>query len=161
MSSSVGIPYQVAAFEDAGTTDEWIFIPFVGPNGEKAVDSFGQYVAVVNTTPAQNVATWLFLKFFTSPEVQATWINASAYYSVRMSTNALLEDYGAAHPQWLTGLDLVQYGMAEPTFASYGAVRREVGDTFDMILQGTPDDIMTYLEELNTTAAELVAEIDS
>ncbi len=160
MSSSVGIPYQVAAFEEAGATDEWVFIPFVGPDGTQAVNAFGQFVAMVNTNPVENLATWLFIKSFTAPEAQATWINASAYYPVRMSTEPLVAEYSAANPQWQTGLELLADGHSEPTMASWGSVRRAVQDSFDAIIQGSPDEIATYLEELNTAAAELVAEID-
>jgi len=160
MSSTAGLPYQLAAFEEAGSADEWTFAPFVGPDGQKAVNAFGQYVAVVEGAPAQKLATWLFLKYFTSPEAQAMWINASAYYPVRISAEDLLEDYGAANSLWVTGLELLQYGQAEPTRASWTSVRRAVGDAGDMIINGSSDEIPTYLEELNNTAAELVAEIE-
>ncbi len=71
-SSTAGIPYQESAFDAEGAIkDEWSIIPFVGPNGGKAVNAFGQYVAVVNTTPEQTLASWLFLKYLTSPETQA------------------------------------------------------------------------------------------
>ena len=159
MSSSAGIPYQAAAFEEVGSTDEWVFVPFVGPDGQMAIDAFGQYVAVVNTTPEQTLATWLFVKSFTAPEAQATWINASAYYPVRMSAEDLLKDYAAANPQWVSGLELLAYGHSEPAYASWTSVRRAVGDGFDVIIQGDTADIPTHLEELNTTAAELVAEL--
>lgn len=160
MSSTAGLPYQLAAFEDAGSADEWTFAPFVGPEGDMAVDAFGQFVAVVEGTPEQKLATWLFLKYFTSPEAQALWINASAYYPVRQSANDLLKDFAAENPLWLTGLDLLEYGQTEPTRSSWTSVRRAVGDTGDIIINGSIDEIMTYLEELNTTAAELLAEIE-
>ncbi|MBL7164241.1 MAG: extracellular solute-binding protein, partial [Anaerolineales bacterium] len=160
MSSTAGLPYQLAAFEDAESEDEWTFVPFVGPDGQKAVNAFGQFVAAVEGTPAQKLATWLFLKYFTSPEAQAMWVNASAYHPVRISADDLLKDYSAEHPKWVTGLELLQYGYSEPTRASWTSVRRAVGDTGDMIINGTPEDIMMYLEELNNTAAELVAEVE-
>ena len=160
MSSTAGLPYQLAAFDEAGNADEWTFAPFVGPEGGMAVDAFGQYVAVVEGTPEQKLATWLFLKYFTSPEAQASWINASAYYPVRISANDLLKEYAAENPLWLTGLDLLQYGMTEPTRASWTSVRRAVGDTGEMIIGGSIDEIPTYLKDLNDSAAELVAEIE-
>jgi multiple sugar transport system substrate-binding protein len=160
MSSTAGLPYQLAAFDEAGNADEWTFAPFVGPDGGMAVDAFGQYVAIVESTPEQKLATWIFLKYFTSPEAQANWINASAYYPVRQSANDLLKEYAAENPLWLTGLDLLQYGMTEPTRASWTSVRRAVGDTGEMIINGGVDEIMMYLDELNTTSAELLAEIE-
>ena len=161
MSSSAGAYYQDKAFEaEDAIKDEWTMIPFVGPEGQKAVDAYGQYLAVVNTTPAKKAAAWFFLKYFTGPEAQAQWIEASGYFSVRKSTADLLTDYKAANPRWNTALDLVQYGGAEPNDASWSSVRRAVGDAFYEVLQGTLEDIPTILENLNATAAELMAELE-
>jgi ABC-type glycerol-3-phosphate transport system substrate-binding protein len=161
MSSSAGLPYQLAAFDDeAATDDEWSFIAFPGPGDQSAVDAFGQSVAIVNSTPEKKLAAWLFLKHFTSPETQATWINSSAYYPVRKSTTDLIGDYITENPKWETGLELLEVGRSEPALASWGSVRRAVGDAFDVILQSAPDEIPSVLEDLNNTAAELVAEVE-
>lgn len=160
MSSTAGLPYQLAAFEDAASEDEWYYLPFLGPEGEMAVDAFGQFVAMVDTTPELNRATWLFFKYLTSPEAQATWINASAYYPVRVSAEDLLKDYADANPKWVGGLGLMQYGQLEPARSSWSSVRRALGDAGDLIIQGEFDMIPTYLEELNNNAAELLAEVE-
>jgi len=162
MSSTAGLPYQLSAFEAEGAMadDEWYYLPFLGPEGQMAVDAFGQYVAMVDTTPEQNKATWIFFKYLTSPEAQATWINASAYYPVRISAEDLLKDYADANPKWVGGLGLMQYGNTEPSRGSWSSVRRSVGDTGDLIIQGEFAEIPTYLSDLNASAAEAVAEID-
>ncbi|MBL6982535.1 MAG: extracellular solute-binding protein [Anaerolineales bacterium] len=162
MSSTAGMPYQLSAFEAEGAMadDEWFYLPFFGPDGQMAVDAFGQYVAMVNTTPEQNQATWMFFKYLTSPEAQATWINASAYYPVRVSAEDLLKDYADANPKWVGGLGLMQYGQTEPSRGSWASVRRSLGDTGDLIIQGVFEEIPTYLQDLDTSAAEAVAEID-
>jgi multiple sugar transport system substrate-binding protein len=158
-SSTAGIPYQVSAFdaEDA-IKDEWSIVPFVGPDGGQAVNAFGQFVSVVNTTPEQMLASWLFLKYLTSPETQATWIEASAYYPTRMSTVDLLSDYASQDQYWNEGLNLVQYGQAEPSLASWTSVRREVQTTFDTITQSDPGQIPDLLSQLDDTAAQAVQE---
>jgi multiple sugar transport system substrate-binding protein len=158
-SSSVGLPYQLAAFEDAGTTDEWEYIPFPGDAGQ-AVNSYLQTVGMVGSTPERELATWLFLKWFTAPEQQAKWIEASAYYPTRANTVPLLETYAGENPQWASGLNLVPLGKVEPAIASWSSVRRLLQDTYANIIQGTPDQIPTLLEELNTAAAEVVAEME-
>ena len=161
MSSSAGLPYQIAAFDDdAATDDEWGLIGFPGPGDKSAVDAFGQMVGVVNSTPEKKLAAWMFLKYFTSPEAQATWINYSAYFPVRKSTSDLIGDYIADNPKWETGLQLLDVGKSEPALASWGSVRRAVGDAFDVIIQGDPESIPATLEELDQTAAELVAEME-
>jgi multiple sugar transport system substrate-binding protein/sn-glycerol 3-phosphate transport system substrate-binding protein len=158
-SSTAGIPYQESAFDaDGAIKDEWSIIPFVGPNGGKAVNAFGQYVAVVNTTPEQTLASWLFLKYLTSPETQAEWIKASAYYPTRKSTVDLLGDYASQDQYWNEGLDLVQYGQSEPSLTSWTSVRREVQTTFDTITQSDPGQIPDLLSQLDDTAAQAVQE---
>ncbi len=162
VSSTAGLPYQIDAFnaEGANTNDQWTFLPFPGPDGNKAVDAFGQTVGLVNTTPEQNMAAWLFLKYFSSPEVQVQWINASAYYPTRASVVPMLSDYTAANPIWTTGLDLLQYGKSEPARPSWTAVRRLLGDTFTQIIQATPDQVEPLLADLDTQAAAAAAETD-
>jgi multiple sugar transport system substrate-binding protein len=156
-SSSVGLPYQEAAFADAGSTDEWSYIPFPGDAGQ-AVNSYLQTVGMVGSIPERELASWLFLKWFTAPEQQAKWIEASAYYPTRASTVPLLATYEADKPQWTSGLDLVPLGEVEPSVASWSSVRRLLQTSFVEILQGTPDQIPGILSDLNDAAAEAVAE---
>jgi ABC-type glycerol-3-phosphate transport system substrate-binding protein len=158
-SSSVGLPYQLAAFEDAESSDEWSFMAFPGDAGQ-AVDNYLQTVGMVGSTPERELASWLFLKWFTEPEQQARWIEASAYYPSRAATVALLDEYAAANPQWTSGLELVPLGTSEPAIASWASVRRLLQDAFSEIIQGTPDMIPDILADLDEAAAEAKAEMD-
>jgi multiple sugar transport system substrate-binding protein len=160
MSSTAGLPYQVAAFEaEDAVKDDWTVAPFPGKDGGQAVDLFGQYVAVANTNPERMMATWVFVKYLTSPEVQAKWIEGSAYYPTRSDTLPLIEAYGAENEIWAHGLTFLDYGKAEPAWASWTTVRRDVGDSFNAIIQGSPGDIPTLLEELNGKAVQAIEEI--
>ena len=158
-SSTAGYPYQVAAFEaeDAFSDDVWGFIPIPG-DGTRAVDAYVQNSAIVKSTPDKSLAAWLFLKWFTSPELNARWIGASAYHPTRQSTVNYLDDYISENPHWAVGIDLVSFGVAEPAWSSWGSVRRSVEDTYAAIIQGDPDDIQRLLEELDEVAAEAIAE---
>ncbi|MFN2197796.1 MAG: extracellular solute-binding protein [Anaerolineales bacterium] len=159
MSSTAGLPYQYAAFdaEDA-IKDDWTIAPFPGKDGGQAVDLFGQYVAIANTNPERMMATWVFIKYLTSPEVQAKWIEGSAYYPTRSDTVPLIANYGSENPIWAYGLTFLDYGKAEPAWASWTTVRRDVQDTFNAILQGTPEDIPNLLSTLNDQAAQAILE---
>ncbi len=71
MSSTAGAPYYAAAFEDAGnTTDVWGWIAAPGPDGNLAVDAFNQMLGVVPSTADREMASWLFVKWLTSPEIR-------------------------------------------------------------------------------------------
>ena len=159
MSSTAGLPYQVAAFdaEDA-IKDDWTIAPFPGKDGGQSVDLFGQYVAMANTNPQRMMATWVFMKYLTSPEVQAKWIEGSAYYPARSDTLPLIEAYGADNETWSYGLTFLPDGKAEPAWASWTTVRRDVGDTLNAILQGAPGDIPSLLEGLNAKAVQAMEE---
>ncbi len=161
MSSSAGLPYQKAAFEEEGAIDdEWTFIPFVGPDGNQAVNAYVPSITIINSTPEKKLAAWLFIKHFLSPETQAEWVTYSEYYPVRPSAGDMLDDFKADNPKWAKGLELLENGKTEPTIPSWSSVRRAVGDTFAEILQSDAEDIPAILEDLNATAAELVADME-
>ncbi len=158
MSSTAGYTYQVSAFEDEGAADDtWGFIAFPGV-GDGAINAYAQNSAIVLSNPEQELASWLFLRWFTSPETMAKWVEASAYHPTRASTVDLLDDYIAANPLWAEGIALGPLGVAEPGWSSWGSVRRDVGDTFSAILQGDVADIPGLLTELNAAAAEALEE---
>jgi multiple sugar transport system substrate-binding protein/sn-glycerol 3-phosphate transport system substrate-binding protein len=158
-SSTAGIPFQASAFEDAGNDDEWGLIAFPGPDGKLAVNAFGQMIGVMDQSPEANLAAWLWLRYFTSPEVQAKWITYSAYFPSQSTTADYLGDYINETPLYGLGLDLAQYGEAEPNLASWGAVRGAIQDAFFAIQDATSEEeIIQILEELNELCAELLAE---
>lgn len=161
MRSSADIAYQQEAFQAQGARDDaWTLLPFPGPEGKKAVNTLGQTVSIVRSTPEEELATWLFLKYLLDPEAQTAWVKASGYYPVRESVEKQLAGHRSDHPQWASGLELIQYGQAEPVLPSWGAVRWAVFDAFQTIIAGEQVKISVQLEELDTTAAELAAEHD-
>jgi multiple sugar transport system substrate-binding protein/sn-glycerol 3-phosphate transport system substrate-binding protein len=159
MSSTAGLPYQVAAFEaEDAIQDEWTIIPFPGKDGGQSVDLFGQYVAIANTNPERMMATWIFVKYLTSPEVQAQWTEGSNYYPVNNDAVSMLDTYMSDNQIWSQGLSFMQDGKAEPAWPSWTSTRRSVQDTFFAILAASPDEIPGLLEELNATAQEAIEE---
>lgn len=159
MSSTAGLPFQDAAFEaEDAIKDEWTIIPFPGKDGGQSVDLFGQYVAIANTNPERMLATWIFVKYFTSPEAQAKWTEGSNYYPIRSDAVAMLDAYSSDNPIWSQGLTFMQDGKAEPAWPSWTSTRRSVQDTFFAVLDATPDEIPGLLEDLNATAQQAIDE---
>lgn len=161
LSSNAGLPYYLAAFEDAANEDEWGFLPFLGPDGGQSADAFSQAVGVLTSTPEQDMASWLFIKYLTSAENQAEWIVASGYLPTHFSTEAMLADYIAANPIYQTALDLAALGRAEPeTFPAWNSVRRAINDAAAaMYAATTPEEIDAILAQLTIDAADYVAEL--
>lgn len=162
ISSTNGLKYYGYDFADgAFPDDEWGFLPFVGPDGGLGADNYTQMLGVLKSTPEQELASWLFLKFLTSAENQATYIENSGYLPTHYSTEAMLADYFASVPQFESTMSIAQLGQAEPeTFPAWYSVRRAVSDAAAELYAATSEEeVIAILAELDITAAELVAEI--
>lgn len=159
ISSTAGIPFQASAFADAASEDEWGLTAFPGPDGNLAINAFGQLIGVVNQNPEANLASWIWLKYFTSPEVQAQWINFSAYFPSQATTEQFMGDYVEANPIYATGLALSQYGQSEPNLASWGSVRGEISESFNAIVAAADEaEVDALLSDLDATAAQALVD---
>ena len=161
MSSTAGAPYYAAAFEDAANLDEWGWIAAPGPDGKLAVDAFQQMLGVVPSTDAEQLASWVFVKWLTSPEIQARWVKISGYYGTQVSTEALLADYATENPVWASGVALAAIGPSEPqTFPAWSSVRRTISDAAAELWNAADEAaVIAILEALTIEANDLVAEI--
>lgn len=160
-SSSVGCQYQIRAFENEGMyDDEWELIGFPGPSGHQAVVIFPQMVGIITQTPEEDLATWMFIKYITSPEVQAKWAIGSQYYPVRIEAIDLLGDFSASNLEWASGLSLLRDGQAEPTRPSWELVRSYIQNSFSKILDSPESEIQRLLLDLDVAALEAVAETE-
>jgi multiple sugar transport system substrate-binding protein len=156
-SSTAGAPFQKAAFEDAGNADTWGPIWWPAVDGSKYVDAFGQMVGIIETNPDQDLASWIFLKYLTSPETQAKWISMTGYFPSQSTTDVGTRPQDDAF--WAAGLDLLAFGKAEPNLAAHGAVRGAIRDAFFAVAEAADEaEIVAILDQLNADAAELVAE---
>lgn len=163
MSSTAGAPYYAAAFEDAGnTTDVWGWLPAAGPDGTLAVDAFQQMLGVVPSTEDEQMASWLFIEWLTSPEIQARWVQISGYYGTQYTTETLLADYATENPVWASGVALAAMGPSEPqTFTAWSSVRRSINDAAAELWNATDQaQVESILATLTQTANDLVAELD-
>ena len=79
------------------------------------------YIMKDRPTGEQNCA-WQFVKFVSSPNIQAYWHTASGYYPVRKASYAVQEDkdWVAKYPQFTTAVD--QLHMAPNTRATQGGL---------------------------------------
>ena len=162
LSSTSGLKYYGYAFADASNEDEWGFLPFPGPDGGQGTDAYTQTVGVLKSTPEQELASWLFIKFLTSPENQADWIEASGYLPTMYSVQGMLDDYIAEVPQYQSTIAIAELGQTEPeTFAAWYSVRRALEDAAAQLYAAADEaEVEAILAELDETAAELVAELE-
>jgi multiple sugar transport system substrate-binding protein/sn-glycerol 3-phosphate transport system substrate-binding protein len=167
--SSSGMPFyagDLATFaEEAGREpDAWGVAAIPHTTADPVMNVYGGDVMITANSPEQQLAAWQFIKWYTSPEIQARWDEISGYFPTRAGTEEFLADYIDASPvgeQYKQALALLPYATYEPQLISYQAVRDQAQQAFNSIMQGA--DIQETLDQLtedaNALQAELMAEI--
>lgn len=108
----------------------------------------------------QQLAAWLFVRWFTEPAQQTSWAEATNNFPVRISAAKDLGGLFAEMPQYETAWNLL-LGAASKTepivgFDSYSAIRAEVQDASNTILTGGAD-VEATLEGLDTRVDDILA----
>lgn len=110
---------------------------------------YGASLAVINSTPPQQLASWLFIRWFTQPEQQDRWSTESGYFPVRRSIAHRLGPY------FRVAYNLLQYGRPEPSVGGYEPVRALVADMIEAVVNGADmDAALVQLEEAANATLE-------
>ncbi len=155
IGSSSGLPYYKSAVND-GAQFNWSVAALPHTTPDPVVDVYGASLSIPKTTPEEQLAAWLFVKWFTQPEQQAEWAKISNYFPVRKSAAAELGDYFAENPAYATAFGLLKYGKVEPPVAGYDVVRNKISEAYNAILEGA--DVEETLAQLEQEANEILAE---
>ena len=155
IGSSSGTPYYKEAV-DAGAQFGWSVGPLPYTTETPVMNIYGASVSMPKTTPERELATWLFLKYYTSTEVQTRWAQVSGYFPVRASVAEGLTDYFAADPTYKAAFDLLQYGKYEPPVPGYDFVREKVNEVMAAIMDGAT--VQEALDALTVEANQILAE---
>jgi multiple sugar transport system substrate-binding protein len=139
---------QSRAFLTLPSADEWTVIPFPG-DGSETLAVYGSSFIVMPSTNAQQLATWLFVRWMLSTENQSRWVATMGMFPLRTSTLNLVADYAAAHPQWVEAVKLLPQAQGTPRLASWRQIRLVLGDGFD------------FMFRVNEQAAVILAQMDS
>jgi multiple sugar transport system substrate-binding protein/sn-glycerol 3-phosphate transport system substrate-binding protein len=157
-SSSSGLPFYADAVNDGEVGSfAWTVAPLPYTGNVPVQNIYGASVSIIRTDPQTQLASWLFLKFWSSPENQAKWTQASNYFPVRASAIAELSDYMSENTTFGTAFDLLQYSKAEAPVAGYDNIRNIVNETMiAIVFDGA--DVTESLAALETQANKIMAE---
>jgi multiple sugar transport system substrate-binding protein/sn-glycerol 3-phosphate transport system substrate-binding protein len=136
-------------------SDDWTMLPFLGPYGEKSVPAEIQTIVIFKTSPKEQLAAWLFLKYLSSPEIQAEWVKYSYLYPTRSDSMEYLNGFRTENPDWAKALDLLKYSKTQPIDLSWDIVRQALGDAFELLLSEELPNPIRVLGELENIAKEL------
>jgi len=137
IASSSGLPFYKLVV-DHGAQFQWD-VAALPQKGETPIQNiYGASLSIPKTTPQQQLAAWLFIRWFTSPAQQAQWAQSSNYFPVRKSVALQMEDYFEKNIAYKHAFDLLQYGTFEPLMAGYDLVRDLIEQTMASVVDGKP-----------------------
>ena len=156
MGSTSGLPfYQMAVDQGEAGSFEWSVAPIPHSTRRPQVNVYGASVSVPKTTPEQQLAAWLFVRWMSAPEQQAEWVRISNYFPVRYSVAENLDDYFEQNPRYEDAFTILETSgtQAEPPYAGYDEVRDLMSAAFNEIIDG--GDVEETLARLEAEANEV------
>ncbi len=160
LGSSTGRAYIGAAMQkdpnDPTKGDKFAWNGTVIPQGPDNVTTpktslYGANAIVFKSTPEKQLASWLFLKYFTSKDVTAYWSIQSGYLPVRKSAaeSDTFKTFVNGKPLNRAAFDNAQYGKGEPQPAGWTKARTDI------------QNVETQLINKQLTAADAAKQIQS
>lgn len=128
---------QSRASAAAGSQDEWevIAYPVQGAQRKPAALTSGLSYAMFKTNPAEQLASWLFVRWMLLPRHIAGLIQVDGTLPVNHAALEYLKDYRQKYPQWDRAMLLLPLARAVPVTASWRVVRGIVQDSARQIYQ--------------------------
>ncbi|HEU5287745.1 MAG TPA: ABC transporter substrate-binding protein [Candidatus Limnocylindria bacterium] len=113
------------------------------PPGGKTV-MFGANIAVFKSTPQKQLASWLFIKWFSEQEQTADWATKSFYMPVRKAAannEVLKKSWTTTDPQGKQAYDQIQNSIPEPNVRGQQEIRNVIQDMYVSVVTGkaTPE----------------------
>lgn len=148
------------AFGALGGRDEWVVLPFPGPE-QTAFVVYGSSFVVFESDNVTQLASWLFIRWMLGAENQVRWVLSTGLFPLRASTVDLLADYSATHPQWTQAVKLLPSGGMTPKLASWRSVRVMLSDGFSNMFDTirnpnlTDGQVSVVLKQMEETANDL------
>ncbi|MDD2694859.1 MAG: extracellular solute-binding protein, partial [Anaerolineales bacterium] len=159
--SLADIPFVARALEQAGNRDEWAVLPFPATDGAPQVNVYGPSYYILQSTPAEQLASWLFVRWMLSPQNLARFAQATTTLPLSASALQLARAQGDAPPQWQAALDLLPYARHEPSLRSWLTVRWMLSDANRQLFQWyfTLEQLPATVRLLDDTANDIHAKM--
>ncbi len=120
------ISQQEKAMRLAENEDDWSVLPFPAKDGQAAMLVYGASYGIIQTTPEQDLAAWILIRWLNDPHNQrqlAQKLNALPV------TTALLEEVPRdRNPQWKAAVGLLENAKAAPSGAWWRVGRFVLAD---------------------------------
>jgi multiple sugar transport system substrate-binding protein/sn-glycerol 3-phosphate transport system substrate-binding protein len=116
-----------ATLVEQGANFDWHVSLLPQATEEPVVGVGGPSLAILRTTPEEQLAAWLFVRWMLEPQQQARWTQEAACFPVRETALAEMEDYWVTNPQQRVATQyLDEIWVPEPGVPAYAACRAAI-----------------------------------
>ncbi len=122
------------ALKMAGSTDEWQILPYRTQSGEPVVIAQGSSYAIFRSTKAQELASWLFIRWMSESQNQLAVAKVSLDLPVSISVQEQVGKNRGGY--WMQVLALVEAAQPAPRTAEWRVGRFILSDAFYQVIQG-------------------------
>jgi len=122
---------------DEGAGFNWSVSPPPHTQAAPRMNTYGTSQLMFVSSPEDQLAAWLFIKWMSEPEQQAEWAKGTGYFPIRASTADLLTDYFVEHPVYERAFAYMALDYAtESSVTGYGECREVISEMLADILNG-------------------------
>lgn len=150
LSSSSGFPFYKNDVEKGGAFNWNAAIIPHGAGSAPATVLYGGSLAIFKSAPQRQLASWLFLKYFSSPAVTADWSVATGYMPVRQSAIASERVQAALSASPAYGVvvnQVAQFGRPETSVRGTEDTRGSIEDAVTRVISDAGANVKSVLDE--------------
>lgn len=153
------IPPQEDAIQRLESPDAWLVITYPAGGKQPLVYTGGMSYAIFAASPEEQLASWLFIRWMSTPTTQSQLIEAGGGWPVNVSAVEQLAGYRQNHPQWAQTLSWIPLARPIPQAHHWLPARRVLEDAGWQLFQPQSEigeQIPTILAQLDRTIIEVL-----
>ncbi len=151
---------QKRAMDRAASADQWGILPYPSGQADTPVVVNGSSYAITESTPEEQLAAWLFLRFLALPRNQAALTRPTGFLPVSQSAYDELGSFLAEYPQWSASRNWLPMAVVAPVTGSWTVAQHLLEDAAWQIYQPftAADGIPVMLKQLDEMIPEVLSE---
>ncbi len=153
-----GLTFQQAAMEAAENHDTWQLLPYPSVSGRPSSLVSGPGFVIFSGTLEDQLAAWMFVRWFMAPERLAGWVELTSSFPPRASALEELGESASQAPEWGEAESIIlSAGEPIPAIRSWSAARWVLEDSARMLYAPLtrPEDIPAIVLELDNLTEEV------
>lgn len=156
VSASVAdLSNQSSTMQRMASEDDWTVIPYPGIDGDPVMFVYGPSFGIIKSTPQQELASWLFIRWMSEPFQQKQLANVMN--GLPVSQTLLNEVTRTRGSQFATLVDLLEVAQLSPQISQWRVGRFVLPDAVYQIYQAnvTFEQFPDIIDLLDKTVQEL------